>query len=146
MINFVITVCLLILGGLFFFYIEHCYVPTPRPLDGHEISYNKICSEANDIQQNRTNNFTTTSNTSSSTLLNDKKIQMKIDIADHTIKMCLEFPPKNNVRQCNISIPATWEWFDYTASVAFTTGTINNFFSSLFIYFSSVLCNVSFVF
>lgn len=60
--------------------------------------------------------------------MNDKEIQMKIDIADHTIKMCLEFPPKNNVRQCNISLSAAWEWFDYTASVAFTTGIILELF------------------
>lgn len=110
------------MGGLLFFYIEHCYVPTPRPLDGHEISYNRICSEAHSIQHNKTSNSTTTSNTSS-TFLNDQNVQMKIDIADHTIKLCLDFPPKSNIRQCNIDMSTAWEWFDYTASVAFTTGT-----------------------
>lgn len=113
------------MGGLLFFFIEHCYAPTPRPLDSHENSYNEICSKVFYIQQNLTNNFTTTSNTSlTSTLLNDKDLQLKINIADHTIKMCLDFPPKSNVRKCKMDISKVWEWFDYTASVAFTTGIL----------------------
>ena len=144
-ISFVIVVTWLCLGALFFYYIEHCYTPEPRPLAAQEAYYNQICMKILELRIKRTtrnstktmmnsmNSTTTTTTTTTATTHSNQTTvaptitfneteRLLLHIAEHTMQICKDHPPEDLIRKCEMSLSVVWEWFDFTSSVAFTTG------------------------
>ncbi|XP_066926372.1 open rectifier potassium channel protein 1-like [Clytia hemisphaerica] len=110
-ISFVIVFCFLMLGALLFYYIEHCYTPTPRRIERHEKAYQDLCARVALLQTN----LSLINNTSQSN-------NYKNELADYAIELCTNAKPKDYTRRCEMAISTLAEWFDYTCSVTFTIG------------------------
>uniref|UniRef100_A0A7M5WXW9 Potassium channel domain-containing protein n=1 Tax=Clytia hemisphaerica TaxID=252671 RepID=A0A7M5WXW9_9CNID len=133
LISFLIVLTVLGLGSLLFFYIEHCHSPTEKIVESHEKAYENLCKEAEYIkrklEQNNSSVINSSMSNSTSTNLNKTTYLMGHNKSDHrhllaqyAIELCEDFKPKDYLRRCEISMPTLAEWFDFTASVAFTTG------------------------
>ena len=118
-ISFIIVVSLLMLGALLFYYIEHCYTPTPRRIEPHEKAYQELCARVILIQSNLSQINTTSQNSSINT---SNSTDHKYELADYAIELCTNAKPRDYTRRCEMDISTLAEWFDFTASVAFTIG------------------------
>lgn len=108
LVYFIFTLFDTILGSLLFLYIENCYDPVPRPLNNMEQDYTTICSIAESknigvIDDGDNNN-------------NNTKILLQI------VEICKKKKEYVNAQECELNLRTFSMWFEYTASIAFTTG------------------------
>lgn len=107
-VYFIFTLFDTILGSLLFLYIEHCYDPVLKPLNGLEKGYTAIC----DIMENvNLPIFDENNNTEKLLQIND---------------ICSERNALKERNACELSMGTFSKWFEYTASIAFTTGWLHN--------------------
>jgi len=107
----------LIFGSLLFFYIENCYDPVIPALEDHEVAYTQLCQIVAKYD-NFTHNGTTTHTVNPNVSASDRNRH----VAEVALKMCNMNPPKVNNRKCELTLAEVCRWFDFTTSVAFTTG------------------------
>ena len=113
LVYMILTVTDMTLGSLLFFYIEHCYdrqSPEYLPMEKTYINICKLFSSTNLFQQN---NYTTSTVTQ-----NDSQILGKI------ASLCGKRALFEEKIECHLDKKAFSKWFEYTASIGFTVGTV----------------------
>lgn len=101
---------ILLIGGLIFFYIEHCYDATPPVMDALTQNYFKFCQlmESVTLQDNQT--LQEIGNTTNVTLIKNSLDTCKLDK--------LQFQGLT----CKLNSKILFVWTDYVHTIAFTIG------------------------
>ena len=122
----VVNLALLMLGGLGFFYVEHCRdEKIPKNLSTGEGSFIQICNNLSKMLHNGTtiasnfiNSLTNNSNTTVS-------LELKYFL-DNIQSTCIQNKAEVlDERKCEITILEWFKWMEYTMTVAFTIGKFN---------------------
>lgn len=114
---FVLTLADTILGSLLFLYIEHCYDSVPPRLSAMELAYLFICDNMENIKDEGLFNTTVIQTYGNSSVGNFTNIREMCEKRD-------EIEPRI---ACELTLKTFSKWFEYTASIAFTTGSLDYF-------------------
>ena len=112
----IIILGLLMLGGLSFFYVEHCRdVKAPKRLSTGEDSFVRICEDLNKLYMNNTTKD-----------LNDTSSPPSAELK-HFLNNVVSICKKNkrlvlDDRVCELTVLEWFKWTEYTITVAFTIG------------------------
>ena len=120
----VVNLALLMLGGLGFFYIEHCRdVKIPKKLSTGESSFIEICSNLSNMLHNST---TVTASNFINNFNNNTTVSLELKYFLNNIQLtCIQNKAEVlDERQCELTTVDWFKWMEYTMTVAFTIGEL----------------------